>query len=69
MKSSRWKILSLLAASPLMGFCIATGEEDPQSTRAPRVSVGPSDRESVKIVRARPVDVTTAPIPAVNETR
>jgi hypothetical protein len=69
MKSPRWKILTLVAASPLMGFCIATGEENPKSARAPHVTVGQMDCGSVVIVQTRHVDVTMTPIRAVNEAK
>jgi len=56
MKSKRWKILSLIAASPLMGFCIATGQGEPQAPRVPRSEIRPSESVSETGVRTLEVD-------------
>jgi len=56
MKSNRWKILSLVASSPLLGFCIATGQGEPQAPRVPRSELRPSESVSETGVRTLEVD-------------
>lgn len=59
MKSNRWKILTLVASSPVLGFCIATGQGDPQASLAPRSELRPSESVSETGVRTLAVDART----------